>query len=258
MTIQPLTANDSSEEILFDSFIIKDLHSFDELLDIYETYKKNYPDKTIIVTLDDLGQAAYTSGHSIHYFDLDDTEGYDLSGLDKACFEDGAHIGYLTTPGEFFIRKENLLKQAKDLDFNTVCDKQLTITKEELAVLEKINQSPFAYIDEQLRLYVVPVNKPYEGICGFPNGYFSCDLNPMENYALARHLFEKYNFALFGIGAALLGFFRKEKLEEDKAKELIADLAKLYNTNETIFDNFLVSITNNNYLFLKYIEYLDA
>jgi len=256
MQIKPLS-NQTRNEILFESFIIENLNSFDELLKVYHNYKRNNSENTIIFTLDDLGQAEYTSSHSIMSNDLDRTEGYDLSRIDKACFEDGEHIGYLSTPSEFFIRKQNFLKQIKDIDFESVCEKELTIDEDEISILEKINQSPFEYLDQQLILKIVPVEKPYEGICGFPNGYFSSDLNPFENYALAKHLFEKYNFELFGIGASLLGFISNENLEENKLKELILDLSKLYNTSEIAFEKFVEIIKNNNYLFLKYIEYLE-
>lgn len=256
MQIHPLTSNYSSNEILFDSFVIENLNSFDELIEVYHTYKQNYSEKTIILTLDDLGQAEYTSGHSIQFNGLDEIEGYDLSGLDKACFEYDEHLGYLSTPSEFFIRKENFFKQTHDTNFKFVCDKEITIDEDEISILEKINQSPFEYLDEQIILKIVPVEKPYEGICGFPNGYFESDLNPFENYALAKYLFEKYNFELFGIGASLLGFVRNENIEENKLKELITDLSKLYNTTETAFHKFAKIIKNKNHLFLKYIEYL--
>jgi hypothetical protein len=257
MQIQPLLPHQSSVEVLFDSYIIENLTSFNELIETYKSYKQNNTGKTIILTLDDLGQAEYTSTHSILSNDLDETEGYDLSRLDKSCFEDGEHLGYLTTPSEFFIRKENFLKQAKDIDFLSICN-SLTIDENEISILEKINQSPFSFLDKQILLKIVPVEKTYHGICGFPNGYFQSDLNPFENYALAKHLFEKYNFELFGIGASFLGFIRNEKLEENKVTELIADLSKLYNIKETAFDNFFKIIKNNNYLFLKYIEYLEG
>lgn len=256
MQIQPLT-NQTRNEILFDSFFIENLNSFDKLMEVYQTYKQNNSDKTIILTLDDLGQAEYTCTHSIMSNYLDETEGYDLSGLDKTCFEDGEHLGYLSTPAEFFIRKENFFKQIEDIDFKSVCDKELTIDEDEILILEKINQSPFEYLDEQIILKIVPVEKSYEGICGFPNGYFSSDLNPFENYALARYLFEKYGFELFGIGASFLGFIRNEKLKENEVKELIVDLSKLYNTTESAFDKFAEVIKDKNYLFLKYIEYLE-
>ncbi|AIY14321.1 hypothetical protein [Cellulophaga baltica] len=253
MKIEPLTTN----EILFDSFLIENLNSFDEFIEIYEKYKHNNSDKTIILTLDDLGQAEYTSGHSIHSNDIDETEGYDLSGLDKACFENNEHLGYLSTPSEFFIRIGNFLKQTKDIDFKSVCERDLTIDEDEISILEKINLSPFEYLDEQIILKIVPVKKPYEGISGFPNGYFESDLNPFENYALSKHLFEKYNFELFGIGASFLGFIRNEKLGENKVKELIINLSKLYKTTESAFDRFSEIIKDKNYLFIKYIEYLE-
>ncbi|MCR1025845.1 hypothetical protein NQT66_13565 [Cellulophaga baltica] len=142
MKIEPLTTN----EILFDSFLIENLNSFDEFIEIYEKYKHNNSDKTIILTLDDLGQAEYTSGHSIHSNDIDETEGYDLSGLDKACFENNEHLGYLSTPSEFFIRIGNFLKQTKDIDFKSVCERDLTIDEDEISILEKINLSPFEYL----------------------------------------------------------------------------------------------------------------
>lgn len=257
MSVEPLKLDDSSNEMLFESFIIKNLNSFEELISIYEAYKKNNTDKTIILTLDDLGQAEYTSTHSIMSNNLDETDGYDLTGLDKVCFENGEHLGYLSTPSEFFIRKENFLKQTVNIDFKLVCDNEISIEEDEILVLTKINQAPLAYLDKEILLKIVPVEKPYEGICGFPNGYFSSDLTPFQNYALAKHLFEKYDFELFGIGASLLSFYRNEKLEENKVRELIIDLSLLYNTTEAAFDKFSEVIKNNNYLFLKYIEYLE-
>ncbi|MBI3219949.1 MAG: hypothetical protein HYZ44_10585 [Bacteroidetes bacterium] len=254
MQIQPLTSEQSGRKILFDSYLIDSLTSFDELIEVYKTYKQNNSGKTIILTLDDLGQAEYTSVHSIMTHDLDETEGYDLSGLDKACFEAGEHLGYLSTPSEFFIRKENFLKKINDADFTAACERGLTFGISEISILEKVNRAPLHFLDKQIILKVVPVEKCYEGICGLPNGYFQSDLDPFENYALAKYLFEKYDFELFGIGASFLGFIRNGELEKSQMKELIADLSKLYNTTETAFDKLGEIIKDNHYLFLKYTE----
>ena len=40
-------------------------------------------------------------------------------------------------------------------------------------------------------------------------------------------------------------------------KEIITDLSKLYNTTEKTFDKFAEIVKNQNYLFLKYTEYLE-
>lgn len=257
MDIKPLSPGVSFNQILFESYLIEGLTSFNELLEVYHKYKKENPGKTIILTLDDLDQAEYTSTHSTMSNDLDETEGYDLSGLDRACFENNEHIGYLSTPAEFFIQKGNFLKQTENVDFSSACEKGLTIEEDEVSILEKINLSPFEYLDKRIILKIVPVEKSYQGIFGFPNGYFASDLNPFENYALAKYLLEKYDYELFGVGASLLGFIRKDVLAKEQVKELISDLSELYNCSETVLTMLQEPLQNSKQLFLKYIEYLE-
>ena len=256
MKIEKLTNNRSPyHEMLFDSFLIENISSYEELMEVYQTYKQDNLDKTIILTLDDLGQAEYTSGHSCDSNFLLETEGYDLFGLDKACYdEDNKYLGHLSTPSEYFIIRENFLKRTKKIDFKTVCEKDISNSEDDVLDLENMNESPLAFLDKQVILKILPVEKPYEGLTGFPNGYFSADLSPFENYALSKHLFEKYNFELFGIGASFLGFIKNEKLAENKVKELIADLAKLYNTTESEFEKLAKIIKDKNHLFLRYTE----
>ncbi|AUC23523.1 hypothetical protein BTO15_16070 [Polaribacter sejongensis] len=256
MKIEKLTNNRSPyHELLFESFLIENIKSYEELMDVYQTYKQNHPDKTIILTLDDLGQAEYTSGHACDWNSLLDTEGYDLSGLDKACYdEDNEHLGHLSTPSEYFIIRENFLKQTKGIDFKKVCERNINNSEDDVLDLENMNESPLAFLDKQVILKILPVEKSYEGLTGFPNGYFNADLSPFENYALSKHLFEKYSLELFGIGASFLGFNKNEKLEENKVKELIVDLAKLYNTTESEFDKLAEIIKDKNHLFLRYTE----
>ena len=172
MDIKPLNPGLSFAEILCESYLIEGTISFNELLNVYHKYKKENPDKTIIVTLDDLDQAEYTSTHSTMANDLDETEGYDLSELDRTCFENNEHIGYLSTPSEFFIRKENFLKKIENVDFSSVCENRLTIEVDEVSILEKINLSPFKYLDKRIILKIVPVEKPYQGILGVSQWIF--------------------------------------------------------------------------------------
>jgi len=243
------------QERLFESFLIENIKSYEELMDVYQTYKQKHPDKTVILTLDDLGQAEYTSGHACDYNSLLDTDGYDLSGLDKACYdEDNEHLGHLSTPSEYFIIRENFLKQTKGIDFKTVCEKGIDNAEDDVIDLENINESPLAFLDQQVILKILPVEKPYEGLTGFPNGYFDADFSPFENYALSKHLFETYNLELFGIGASFLGFIKNEPFKDNELKALIADLAKLYNTTESEFEKLADIIKNKNHLFLRYTE----
>lgn len=111
-------------------------------------------------------------------------------------------------------------------------------------------------MDQHILVKIVPVSKSYEAICGFPNGYFSSDLNPFENYAVAKHLHDKYGYEFFGIGASLLGFIRNHPLEEQEAAALVTDLIALYNSDASIYDSMLDLVKGSKYLILKYIDYL--
>lgn len=113
MEVKLLKPDHFSGEILFKNYLVKGFDSFDQLIDLYAKYKKNNSKKSILITLDKLDQAHYTSTHAILNNDLDSTEGYDLSGIDTIAFENNEHIGYLSTPSEFFIRKENFLTIVK-------------------------------------------------------------------------------------------------------------------------------------------------
>lgn len=256
MQIKPLMPGQSSFGNLFDIFQIEGCTSFDELITLYYKLQENNIGKSILLTLDDLGQAEYTSTHTKMMHDLDDTEGYDLSVVDAAAFEEGEHIGYLSTPSEFFIRKQNFLKRASSVDYASVSERGLTIEEDELRLLADINKSPMAYLDKRILLAVIPVEKPYETICGFPNGYFSGDLDPFENYALAKRFYDNYGYKLFGMGASLLGFIREKIPDDQQTQELAADLMEIYNSKVDISAKLIEIIKGNNHFFIKYTESL--
>ncbi len=126
-------------------------------------------------------------------------------------------------------------------------------------MLERVHENPFKFIDREVLLTIVPVNEAALTLSAFPNGYFTCDLNPFENYALAKHLCDKYHYQLFGIGASLIGFKRITDLNDASVRFLGEDLANLYNQGQTesVIERFSSIVKENEYLFLKYVEYLE-
>lgn len=259
MKVEVLDPQNSDHNGICQSFLISEVGSFGELLNVLYSYREKYCESSILMTLDDLGQAQYTSGHATISHDLDDTDGYDLSGIDPSAFEHGEHIGYLSTRSEFFIRRENFLRKAKGFGFSDASKRGVSLDDEELSLLEEIHANPIGFISDEILLKVVPVEKSYMAMCAFPNGYFTSDLNPFENYAVAKQLSEKYGYELFGIGASLLGFIRNSPLTESEASLLCVDLAFLYNLNETHAS--IVSLGNiakaKEFLFIKYVDYLE-
>jgi len=257
--IRKLQSAESGQESICDEYFGTDIESIDDLFATLTSLKKEFPDHTLLTTLDDLGQSQYTSMHATMSHDLDEVEGYDLSQVDAKAFEDGEHIGYLSTKSEFFIREQNFLSKAESVDFLSVCSEGLTIDDDEVTVIEKIHTKPLDYIDSKVLIHLVPVQSSALAISAFPNGYFSCDLSPFDNYAIAKHLEKNYGYQLFGLGASLIGFSRETPLDAKHALALSKDLVKLYNReNDTsLIERFSKLGQEFNYLLLKYVEYLE-
>jgi hypothetical protein len=261
MQITNLELLDTRQEIICDSFALTGVASFEQLMQAVDEYATKFPGHHMLVSLDDLGQAQYTSGHACHTHDLDDTQGHDLSALDPAAFENGEHRGYLSTPSEFFIRAANFEAKARGVDFAKACARGLTIDDDELAELVRIHEDPSEVLEQEAILWAVPLQDPALALCAFPNGYFTCDLDPFENHALARHLQTHYGYQLFGIGACCIGFRRAAPLDAQAAQALGQDIARLYNCSGdravSCSRQLAAIVQSRPYLFLKYSETLE-
>jgi len=82
--------------------------------------------------------------------------------------------------------------------------------------------------DKQSYVMRVPVKAACEAVCVFPNGYFSDDIQPEDNYHLAKVLEDKFGLEIFGFGATYVGYMRKSPFTPDEAVALGACLSPLY------------------------------
>lgn len=243
--------------LLCDGVSAYNLPSFAELLALHARLQEERPDHRVLASLDDLGQAAYTSGHGIEVHRLDDIEGHDLSGLDPGRFEHGAHRGYLGTPAEFPIRLGNLLRGAVPVE--SVRGLLLWETTGDANDLVTVNRDPDAALriaqERDVIFQFVPVASVADMIAAFPNGYFHGDLNPFQNHALARHLETGHDFALFGIGSRFLGFRREGPLSGGDAHRLAAALCGLYAEAPPAAARELAELlTGRDWLLFRYTE----
>jgi len=227
MEFTPLISKDF--EYLCDVYEAEKYDSQTELLDDWRALGNMFPDSRILLTLDDLGQAQYTSMHSKGSHDLDETEGYDLSSLDAICFENGEHVGYLSSKSEFFIRLGNFEKLCKESSLEQIVqEKNLLLNDESLSELISAQENWVSILDDSIYAFIAIVNTAEDSLAAFPNGYFSSDLSPFENHALCRHLRENYDYSLMGIGASYLALIRETKLDTSRASDLTDLLLKLY------------------------------
>jgi hypothetical protein len=254
-TARPHTFN----QLLCDGVTAHGLSTLAGLLSLHARLQKEKPNCRVFASLDDLGQAAYTSGHGTDVFGLDSTDGHDLSALGADAFENGQHLGYLSTPAEFPIRLANLLKLSRDVGMQQVSGVLDWETPGEPHDILSINADPDAALllpeENGIIFQFVPVVCAADALAAFPNGYFTADLSPMQSHALARHLEGTYGLALFGIGARFLGFRARQPLGAETATALAADIATIYAGGASAKTGDLAHLlTGRDWLLLRYTE----
>lgn len=243
---------------LCDEYRLSGIASLDELAAACRQIAADHPGCKPLFSLDDFGQARYTSGHARMNLELDDTTGHDLSGLPPECFEDGKHLGYLSTKAEFGICVSNFRKLTASVTFADACAHGLTLDDEGLEEWIGYQGDPVSLLDEPLSALVVPVAHAHEALAAFPNGYFACDLGPVSNFAVARHLSDVHGYELIGVGAAYLGFLRATAPDAEAARAVAADLCALYNAGDgkrqALADALVEGIAGRTHLWVRYVE----
>lgn len=218
--------------LLCDGFVARNVHSLETLVAELRALQAAHPGQRVLATLDNLEQACYTCGHATFSNNLDDIEGHDLAGLDPAAFEAGEHRGYLSTPSEFPIRLANLLARARGLSFgdlgNVLFWSEPDMANDPVSNNQQAEQALDLAAEPAVLIQIVPVATAAETVAALPNGYFVSDLNPMQSYALAVHLQDRFGLELFGIGSRFLGFWREKPLPDALAEDLAQNLFSLY------------------------------
>lgn len=246
---------------LCDGVIAENLPDFAALRALHAELQARHPAMRVLATLDDPGQAAYTSDHAIETHRLDQTDGHDLSALGPECFDGDEHIGCFTTQAEFPLRLANLLALTAHM---TLADARGVLFWQGGAVdgptfPDTVMHDPDAALHlgrrGEVHFQFVPVTRAADALDAFPNGYFTGDLDPRQNHALCRHLEEQYGLALMGLGATYLGFVRSAPLRAEEATALAADLVSLH--AEAPGDGLArlaSALTGKDWLLLRYTE----
>ena len=229
--------------------VLTDWSQLDELLAAQAAAQAEAGDaQCVICTLDDLRQCLYTSGHALEELDL---------------------LGDVDLPDEERDRQNfQALQQglrAPDAPRWPQVLGQLAWDKRDLLALLQINQAPELVIDEVVYLMRMPTPHTTEAIAGLPNGYFSCDLDVLQNHSVIVHLAQAaphLGWRLFGIGSSLLGFVRDAPLDEPQAQALVADLQALYGQDPELAGHahwpaLQATLTGKRTLFVGYTEGLS-
>lgn len=241
-----------------DEYSLRSIASLPELIEAYRRIAGEHPGFRPLFSLDDLPQARYTSGHARNNLGLDDVAEQDIAGLPPECFENGEHLGYASTKAEFAICLRNFTQSVAATTFQDACAHGLTLDEQALQEWVGFQDNPVSLLDPVLSVLLVPVEESCLGLAAFPNGYFTCDLDPGKNWAVARHLFSRHGYDLIGVGAAYLGFLRALPADLTVAEAVAADFCALYNVDEggrlALVSAVVGAVSGRCHLWLRYVE----
>lgn len=249
---------DNPAEGICDAYRLSGITDIDDLIAAHRKLTDAHPDCRLLLSLDDVHQARYTSGHARNNLGLDDVTPLDIAGLPAECFENGEYIGYMTTKAEFPICVRNFTALVAKVSFQDACDFGLTLDEAGLQAWIRYQQEPVSLLEQPLSAIVVPVEHAALALAAFPNGYFEPDLGPEQNHAVAQHFADSHGYELIGVGASYLGFLRAEPADSSVAQALADDLCALYNTPDEQRSlratTFAKAIEGRRYLWLRYVE----
>lgn len=241
---------------LCDEYRLSAIGSLSELAAAARTISANHPGCRALFTLDDRHQARYTSGHAANNLDLADACEEELAALPAECFEDGEYLGYLCTKAEFGICLRNFRAAVAPATFEGACAHGLALDEQALQEWLDYQQHPVTLLDQPVSALVVPVEQSYDTLAAFPNGYFTSDLDPAQNHAVARQLAQNHGYELMGVGASYLGFWRAQAADAALAQALAQDLCALYNVADRprMAAVFAEAIIGRAHVWLRYTE----
>jgi len=249
-------SNECNRGFLCEYFRIHELLDINELVASVKKLAIEHEQFKFIITLDDIAQATYTSMHSIACNSLDDGDWIAKENIDDSLMDGNYFRDDLSFEQNFTIRHMGFKHGLIDIKFEDIFDKDLSLGHDSKKEMIEANKNLLSLIDKEVYLLKVPVTNSYEAILAFPNGYFSSDLSPFENYLLAKELEDSYGFYLFGIGASYISFSKGVGFCDSKIASLVDLLIKIYShENDKALTEFLSeSILKQDILTLRYSE----
>ncbi len=242
-------------------FLSKNYHVSDfdvsSLFALIDRIEQAPPEHKVLVTLDDIWQASYTSFHASESYNIDFGSWLNEDSVDPAWLDGNFLIDDLPFEAYFKVRSLGFANGLQKTKFEDIFGHYLQISKTRIEDLFSANRNLVSLMAPETILMKVPVKHHYESIYAFPNGYFSDDLNPFEVFLYAKHMEEHFGYQLFGIGAQYLGFRKSRTLSDQELNDLMAILDRLYvdEGKDYGFSAFMrAQIASSEYIILPYAE----
>ncbi|MCH7314667.1 hypothetical protein [Acinetobacter sp. ANC 3882] len=233
---------------------IVEIQSWVELIECYLALKQDVYPKKVFLVLDDRSQAEYTSMHAqlgdqLYFDDSQYFEGIeDIGSRDSHLIESN-----IVTPLVFQHHVQQLTHLDHQRSFESLAEKMQHYDENDLEALLYFNQNLLIATNTEIMVKIAAVETEALKLAMMPNGYFSCDFDSFENFAIIQQM-QHYGFEFMGLGASLLGWIKTSDFKADKIEDLIQDLALIYPLDSSHQMAMKALILKNNYLILPYSE----
>ncbi|MGV8881781.1 MAG: hypothetical protein ACOH19_06480 [Rhodoglobus sp.] len=172
------------------------------------------------VTLDNLSQCLYTSGHAVNRHDLDGDVEYPDDDSRGALDDYEAAV---------FAASLAVLNAAETSVAWSELSGALVTGEADIDALVELNRHAERLLDDVHVVQSVPDGGVSSLLANIPNGYFESDWTPFQGLAVTRRLAERHGYEPWGIGASTLAFLSVlDDPGERDAPALIEDLQHLY------------------------------
>ena len=165
-------------------------------------------------------QCEYTNMHASSSFEMLDEEEYSAQNPDARDFP----------AAEFCLMLDILNDPEYKAEVSEFYGKFSLNYPDKLKALECLNTRDYNALDEDIDVYLCPCERSTDAFARMIQGYFADDFEPEQTYAFILMMNERFGFEFIGIGATLMLFYRRKNLSDDKAEELLQELAKIYDT----------------------------
>ena len=228
---------------------LSDWAAVDDILKFRDRQCQAQPGRRVLCVLDDQAQAHYTSGHAIGKHNLDLPYEAQLTAEELERFESDA----ILTPERWANTvTTRLMKLASEASLDATAGRLIPINSADVGLLD-IYRHPDRAFTTPLKCYAIHADNPSLSIAALPNGYFTDDLTPVENYLLAEQMRTRFGYEILGLGSFLAAFVRPEPLSEAGVSKVISSVRDMYmGMTDELAAEWAATAANRRWFLLSY------
>jgi len=193
---------------VFSGYEITEIESYNELIEFYQFCLEKHPKHRPLLVIDDIGQALYTSGHTLSKW-----------RVDEPTLRPKKYFKSLKRKRYFKSLHACLKVDLKKVDLEHLNKRIFRFDTEELNLLNILDEPMHMIPKGKALCFLVPTTDNKLAFLGMPQGYSG--LSAAEVFTYIVFIEKNIDVKFVGLGAQLLYFISKEPMTEEFTDKLI-------------------------------------